>query len=640
MNIRLLKLLLIVPMIFGCNKFDDSHLWDSINSLNNRVERLETICDKMNANISSLQTIVQALQTNDGVKSVTSLPNGEGYTINFVSGKSINIYNGRNGTNGADGKDGQDGKNGVTPVISVKKDIDGIYYWTVNGEWLIVDGNKVKAVGTDGANGENSTDGKDGGDGEDGIDGENGSDGKDGITPKFKIEDGYWYISYDNELSWKQLGKATGDNGLNGSDGESFFKGVSIENGYVCFILNDAESTVIKLPFVSETELSISIEPGTLKDNISDGQERTLLKLKLSGNVNEADIKYIRYYMTNLEYLDLSETQLAAIAPYAFEGMARLKEIILPQCCNNIGDNAFYGCRILLAVSAPGATISASAISSCENFERLECANINGGINNPNLELILMGDNSGKVTLPFVYDATQTVMNVKKLVFGSTTTEITNTTKYNDINRINVSEVCFDPSSKISVIINGIFTKSNNLKKVTFPISLTKLEEYAFDACPNLSEIIFPKGCALTELRYNTRNKQRSIFTGTNITTVTLPENITTLAGSIFYGTSLESITIPEGNNYLQLTHGTYATYNNSYNQWTYDKIGVFEKLNSLKVINCYRRIPPACTQYAFNGLNEQFFYNCSLYVPKSSINDYKSDTYWGKFKNILPIEE
>lgn len=251
-----------------------------------------------------------------------------------------------------------------------------------------------------------------------------------------------------------------------------------------------------------------------------------------------------------------------------------------------------------------------------------------------------MGDNSGKVTLPFVYDATQTVMNVKKLVFGSTTTEITNTTKYNDINRINVSEVCFDPSSKISVIINGIFTKSNNLKKVTFPISLTKLEEYAFDACPNLSEIIFPKGCALTELRYNTRNKQRSIFTGTNITTVTLPENITTLAGSIFYGTSLESITIPEGNNYLQLTHGTYATYNNSYNQWTYDKIGVFEKLNSLKVINCYRRIPPACTQYAFNGLNEQFFYNCSLYVPKSSINDYKSDTYWGKFKNILPIEE
>ena len=74
MKIRLLTLLLIFRTVFGCNKFDDSNLWNSINSLNNRVERLETICDKMNANISSLQSIVQALQTNDAVKSVTILP--------------------------------------------------------------------------------------------------------------------------------------------------------------------------------------------------------------------------------------------------------------------------------------------------------------------------------------------------------------------------------------------------------------------------------------------------------------------------------------------------------------------------------------------------------------------------------------
>ena len=175
--------MLIVPIVFGCNKFDDSNLWNSINSLNNRVERLETICDKMNTNISSLQSIVQALQANDSVKSVTILPDGEGYTINFVSGKTINIYNGRNGTNGSDGKDGKDGrdgKNGVTPVISVKKDVDGIFYWTVNGEWLIVDGNKVKAVGADGL------------DGKDGVDGENGSDGTDEMTPKFRIEDSYY----------------------------------------------------------------------------------------------------------------------------------------------------------------------------------------------------------------------------------------------------------------------------------------------------------------------------------------------------------------------------------------------------------------------------------------------------------------
>ena len=426
---------------------------------------------------------------------MTILPDGEGYTINFVSGKTINIYNGRNGTNGSDGKDGKDGrdgKNGVTPVISVKKDIDGIYYWTVDGEWLIVEGDKVKAVGADGLDGKNGSDGENGSD---------GTDGTDGITPKFKIENGYWYVSYDNEQSWEQLGQATGDNGLNGSDGDSFFKGVSMENGYVCFILNDAESTVIKLPFVSETELSMSVEPGTLKNNISAGQERTLLRLKISGNVNDADIKYIRYYMTNLEYLDLSETQLVSIPLYAFEGMTRIKEVVLPKICNNVGDKAFANCRILCSVSAPGATIPASAISSCENLERLECANIKGKIENQNLELILMGDNLGKVTLPFAYNESQTVMKIKKLVFGSTTTEITNSIRYNDYNMIDVTEIYFDPQSEIPVIEDGIFTKSDSLRKITFPASLTTLGQYAFHQCKKISIVDMSQCVNLKEIK-------------------------------------------------------------------------------------------------------------------------------------------
>ena len=63
--------------------------------------------------------------------------------------------------------------------------------------------------GQDGSNGQDGADGKDGQDGEDGKDGADGQDGKDGITPQLKIKEGYWYISYDNGTTWKQLGKAT-----------------------------------------------------------------------------------------------------------------------------------------------------------------------------------------------------------------------------------------------------------------------------------------------------------------------------------------------------------------------------------------------------------------------------------------------
>ena len=124
---------------------------------------------------------------------------------------------------------GKNGSNGLTPEIGIKKDTDGIYYWTLDGEWLLDDnGQKIKAQGTDGADGE---------DGADGQPGNPGNDGKDGITPQLKIENDYWYVSYDNGASWTQLGKATSSN-------ENFiFEEVDNSNDdYVIFKLSNGET--------------------------------------------------------------------------------------------------------------------------------------------------------------------------------------------------------------------------------------------------------------------------------------------------------------------------------------------------------------------------------------------------------------
>lgn len=80
-----------------------------------------------------------------------------GYIITFFRGGPIVIYHGKDGLNGenvAPGEDGQDGVDGSAPVVGVKKDSDGIYYWTINGEWLLGEnGEKIKAVGIDGVSG-------------------------------------------------------------------------------------------------------------------------------------------------------------------------------------------------------------------------------------------------------------------------------------------------------------------------------------------------------------------------------------------------------------------------------------------------------------------------------------------------------
>ena len=271
-------------LMVGCSKeYDDSVLVGRVDDLESRVQRLEQLCQQMNTNISSLQTIVTALQNNDYVTGVTPITeNGKtiGYTITFAKAQSITIYHGKDGQNGADGKDGQDGADGkdsdYVPAIGVKKDTDGIYYWTLDGEWLLDDaGNKIKAQGVDGkdgVDGENGADGengKDGEDGKDGTDGINGADGKNGITPQLKIENDYWYVSYDNGASWTQLGKATGEDGkdgangtdgTNGADGKSFFQDVTQDDNNVYFTLSDG--TVITVP--KGLALSIKFAEGDL----------------------------------------------------------------------------------------------------------------------------------------------------------------------------------------------------------------------------------------------------------------------------------------------------------------------------------------------------------------------------------------
>lgn len=67
--------------------------------------------------------------------------------------------------------------------------------------------------------------------GADGKDGSNGENGKDGITPSFKIENDYWFVSYDNGNNWTELGKARGEDGQDGADGKDGVDGTNGQDG-------------------------------------------------------------------------------------------------------------------------------------------------------------------------------------------------------------------------------------------------------------------------------------------------------------------------------------------------------------------------------------------------------------------------
>ncbi|WP_337600673.1 leucine-rich repeat protein [Alistipes ihumii] len=250
---------IVTLLIFGlmslasCTEYDEVAMWNKNEDMGSRLAALERLCDRMNTNIASLQRIVEALQANDYVTGVAPVvENGEtiGYTISFSRSGPVTIYHGK------------DGQSGATPVIGVKQDTDGLYYWTLDGEWLEDSrGDRVVAQGPAGRSAyelavENGYRGTleewlaslNGNNGlsayelavENGyrgteeewlasLKGTAGDKGDDGNTPKLKIENGYWYVSYGDD-DWVRLGQATGEDGRPGQDGDSMFSDIDVSD--------------------------------------------------------------------------------------------------------------------------------------------------------------------------------------------------------------------------------------------------------------------------------------------------------------------------------------------------------------------------------------------------------------------------
>ena len=373
-----------VIVLSSC-KYNDDDLWNSVHGLEDRVAKLEELCKQMNTNISSLQTIVTALQNNDYITGVTPITNdGEiiGYTITFAKSNSITIYN---GTDGKDGIDGKDGADAVTPTIGVKQDSDGVYYWTLNGEWLTDEhGNKIKAEGSDG---------KDGSDGEDGNDGADGTNGKDGITPQFKIENDYWYSSYNNGETWEQLAKATGEDG---KDGDSIFKAVTQDDKNVYFELTDgtiitiaksdqAEEDTTIIQFKDESVKAICIKNwDTNKDGeLSHGEAAKVTSIrKFFRGTTIQSFDELQYFTSideigvetfkqckNLSTITIPQNVIW-IEESAFSGCNSLVDIIIPTDITWIGDSAFLNCNKLENITIPNnvTVLGSAAFQGCTNL--------------------------------------------------------------------------------------------------------------------------------------------------------------------------------------------------------------------------------------------------------------------------------
>ena len=168
---------LILPLLllfFGCTREIESRLTE----VEKRLAKVEEQVKELNSQVSLIQNLINGKYF---IQNAAELPDGSGYKLILVDKDGNTVEK-----TVLCGKDGEDGEDGVTPAVSIRKDTDGNYYWTLNGEWLLVDGKKVRANGADGADGEN---------------------GKDAPLTQFKVENGKWYAKV-GDGDWTYVGEA------------------------------------------------------------------------------------------------------------------------------------------------------------------------------------------------------------------------------------------------------------------------------------------------------------------------------------------------------------------------------------------------------------------------------------------------
>ena len=482
----LLSVVLATTLALTSCQFDDSALWSkldeygqSIKDHEQRISALEELCKQMNTNIEAIQTLVDALEKRDYVTNVSEVrSNGEvvGYTISFAYSDTITIYHGEDGKDGANGADGKDG---YTPQIGVMKDTDNIYYWTLDGEWLLDGkGNKIQANGV------------------------NGTDGTNGVTPQLKIENDYWYVSYDNGATWVQLGKATGEDGkdgqdgndgadgsdgADGEDGDSIFKSVTQDDE--CVYFNLADGTMITLP--KHDKENIQFEDLQVKaiccknwDTNNDGELSYAEAAAVTdiGTVFKGNTNIIAF--TELKYF----TGITEIPESAFRDCAALWKIVLPPTITHIRVSSFCNCKFLQSVTIPNSvtSIGASAFYCCLNLKSVTLSNrikiIEQGLflECSSLSSIIIPDGVSSIET----NAFANCYALEHVIIPDSVVEIGQSAfaacyKLNDL-------IMGNGVTKIGV---QAFYDCSNLISVTIPNSIKEIEEGAFADCVNLKSV-------------------------------------------------------------------------------------------------------------------------------------------------------
>ncbi|WP_290142624.1 leucine-rich repeat protein [Paramuribaculum intestinale] len=545
---------MVCACMFGLSScgddYDDSELRGDIENLEDRITALEEWQKSVNTDIRSLQSLVAALENKDYVTAVTPLEDGTGYVISFLKSGNVTIKHGERGEQGEKGEDG------TTPVISVKPDTDGKYYWTVNGEWLLDNGNKMPVTGEKG---------------------DKGDKGDKAPQVRINTDTNEWEISTDGGTTWASTGvKATGNKGNTGAQGEkgdSMFSSIDNSNeAYVELTLADGV-TKIKMP--KYAAFSIAFESDEVFYASPTENELTLV---LPATLKESDYRSITATITATNGADVqtrstgSQWSVTVTKPTfgtdgaLVEGSAKVA--IRGTENTHLADT--YLLRVAL-VAANGTEVTASRL--VRYFDGAIVESQSDITDNTVKRLAWKGD-MAETDFEYIRNNMSSTLEVLDLS-ATTLTEL--------------------PTRALAFYSSMGLSDNKTLKEVILPDGLTTIGNSAFAMCKALYKLNIPS--TVTTLG-------RWILEGAGLTSFVIPDGAT-LSESTFYGSSIVEIRIPT--TMTEIPAYCFTECKNLERIFLHDDIS---NIGKEAFFNCYA-LKSFTAPRSLTVLSDALFYNC-----------------------------
>ena len=374
-----------------------------------------------------------------------------------------------------------------------------------------------------------------------------------------------------------------------------------------CLAIHAADGDLITKQITIKLE-----EAGTLPSKIGDTKKYKITNLKIMGEINGTDLRFIRE-MAGCDYkgmgtegklvtLDLSEAKIVeggdfyygyhdyydlhsyyyttsddVIGDYAFSGCSSLTSLTLPSSVTSIGGHAFEKCSGLTSLTLP------SSVTSIGEFAFRYCSGLTS-----------LTIPSGVTTID--YYAFADCRGLTSLTLPSSVTSIG----------------------------GHAFESCSGLTSLTLPSSVTEIDRSAFERCNNLKEC----NCLLdsdleTCLAYSHDDwtkipvdEIKYYHNGQELTKLEIPSGVDKIGSYSFYkGVNLTSLPLPSSVTSI----GSSA----------------FEGCSGLTSVYVSWKSPLSIFASTFKDANTE---KCILYVPNGTYDDYWLSN-WGIFANIVEYD-